>query len=38
MASHRGAVRAKSMGYTNVYVMSAGTDGWTKADKPTQSI
>jgi rhodanese-related sulfurtransferase len=38
MASHKGAVRAKSMGYTNVYVMSAGTEGWTKAGKPTQKI
>ncbi len=38
MASHRGAGRAKSMGYTNVYVMTAGTDGWTKAGKPVQSI
>jgi len=27
-----------SMGYTNVYVMSAGTAGWTKAGKPTQHI
>lgn len=38
MSSHTGAGRAKSMGYTNVYVMSAGTSGWTKAGKPTQQI
>jgi rhodanese-related sulfurtransferase len=38
MASHEGAGRAKSLGYTNVFVMSEGTLGWTKAGKPTQSI
>jgi len=38
MSSHRGAGRAKSFGYTNVYVMSAGTAGWTKAGKPTKKI
>ena len=38
MASHTGAGRAKSMGYTNVFVMSEGTQGWTKAGKPTQQI
>lgn len=38
MASHTGAGRAKTMGYTNVYVMSAGSAGWTKAGKPTQQI
>ena len=38
MASHTGAGRAKSMGYTNVYVMSAGTEGWSKANKPVQQI
>ena len=38
MASHTGAGRARSLGYTNVYVMSAGTEGWTKAGKPTQKI
>lgn len=38
MASHKGAGRAKTMGYTNVYVMSAGSEGWTKAGKPTQKI
>ncbi len=35
MASHEGAGRAKSMGYTNVYVMSEGSLGWSKAGKPT---
>ena len=38
MASHKGAVRAQSLGYTNVFVMSAGSAGWTKAGKPTQKI
>jgi rhodanese-related sulfurtransferase len=38
MASHKGAGRAQSFGYTNVYVMSAGSAGWTAAGKPTQSI
>ena len=38
MASHRGAGRALSMGYSNVSVMSAGTEGWTKAGKPVQQI
>jgi hypothetical protein len=38
MASHRGAGRAQSFGYTNVFVMSAGSAGWTKAGKPTTPI
>lgn len=38
MASHTGAGRAMTMGYTNVFVMSEGTQGWTKAGKPTQPI
>ncbi len=38
MASHRGAGRAISMGYTNVYVMSEGSAGWVKAGKPVQQI
>ena len=38
MASHTGAGRAKAMGFTNVYVMSAGSAGWTKAGKPTRPI
>ncbi len=35
MASHTGAGRALGMGYKNVYVMSEGSLGWTKAGKPT---
>lgn len=31
------ARRAKSMGYTNVQVMSAGISGWLGANLPTQS-
>lgn len=38
MASHRGAGRAISMGYTNVFVMSEGSSGWNSAGKPTQQI
>ena len=38
MASHEGAGRAKSFGYTNVYVMAAGTEGWEKAGKPLKKI
>lgn len=38
MASHKGAGRALKFGYTNVFVMSEGTAGWTKAGKPTNSI
>jgi len=38
MASHRGAGRAKKMGYSNVAVMSAGTEGWEKAGKPLKKI
>lgn len=38
MASHRGAGRARKFGYTNVFVMSAGTEGWSKAGKPMQQI
>lgn len=34
MASHTGAGRAIEMGYKNVFVMSAGTEGWNKAGKP----
>ena len=36
MASHRGAGRALEMGYTNVFVMPEGIDGWVKAGKPVQ--
>lgn len=31
------ARRAKSMGYRNVYVMSAGISGWLSASLPTES-
>jgi rhodanese-related sulfurtransferase len=36
MASHRGAGRALTMGYTNVFVMNEGLAGWTKAGKQVQ--
>jgi rhodanese-related sulfurtransferase len=29
-------VRARSLGYTNVYAMPAGILGWVKAGKPVQ--
>ena len=38
MASHKGAGRAKSFGYTNVYIMPEGIKGWTKAGKQVQQI
>ena len=38
MSSHEGAGRAIGLGYTNVYVMSAGTEGWEKAGKPFKKI
>jgi rhodanese-related sulfurtransferase len=31
-------VRAKSLGYSNVYVMPEGIAGWVKAGKPTQQV
>jgi rhodanese-related sulfurtransferase len=31
-------VRAKSLGYTNVYIMPEGIAGWVKAGKKTQQI
>lgn len=31
------ALRAKGMGYRNVYVMSAGIAGWLSASLPTES-
>jgi rhodanese-related sulfurtransferase len=31
-------VRAKSFGYTNVYIMPDGILGWVKAGKKTQPI
>lgn len=38
MASHTGAGRARSLGYTNVAIMPDGIKGWVKAGKKTQSI
>jgi rhodanese-related sulfurtransferase len=31
-------VRAKSLGYTNVYVMPDGIAGWVKAGKQVQKV
>jgi hypothetical protein len=31
-------VRAKSLGYANVFVMPEGIAGWTKAGKKVQTI
>jgi rhodanese-related sulfurtransferase len=31
-------VRARSLGYTNVYEMPAGIAGWVKAGKKTQQL
>jgi rhodanese-related sulfurtransferase len=31
-------VRAKKLGYTNVFVMPDGIAGWTKAGKKTQPV
>jgi len=31
-------VRAKRLGYTNVYVMPDGIAGWVKAGKKTQPV
>ncbi len=36
MASHQAARRAAELGWKNVYVMSAGIDGWIKAGKPVE--
>jgi rhodanese-related sulfurtransferase len=43
MECHRAARRAAELGYTNLYIMPAGIDGWNKAglpvvtgDKPNQ--
>jgi len=33
MSSHQAARRAAEMGYTRVYVMPAGIDGWLAAGK-----
>ena len=36
MACHQGARAALSFGYKNVYIMSAGIQGWQKAGKPVE--
>ena len=38
MASHDAAKLALKSGYTNVYVMTDGIQGWKKAGKPTQKF
>ena len=37
MASHTGAGRARSLGYTNVAVMPEGIKGWVKAGKTVKT-
>jgi rhodanese-related sulfurtransferase len=37
MASHQAARRAVKAGFTKVYVMPAGIDGWNQAGKKTES-
>ena len=34
MECHRAARRAAELGYTNLFIMPAGIDGWIKAGKP----
>lgn len=36
MASHQAARRAAKMGYTRVFVMPDGIDGWVKAGLPVE--
>jgi len=36
MACHQAARAAVKLGYTNVYIMSAGIQGWQKAEKPVE--
>jgi len=36
MASHDAARRAAKMGYTRLYVMTDGIDGWIKAGFPVE--
>ncbi len=38
MASHTGAGRARSLGYTNVAVMPEGIKGWVKAGKTVKTL
>jgi rhodanese-related sulfurtransferase len=36
MASHQAARRAVTMGYTRVFVMAEGIDGWVKEGRPVE--
>jgi rhodanese-related sulfurtransferase len=36
MASHQAARRAVALGYTHVFVMSDGIDGWLKGGHPVE--
>ena len=36
MACHEAARAAVKFGHTNVYIMSAGIQGWQKAGKPVE--
>jgi len=36
MACHQAARAAVNFGYKNVYIMSAGIQGWEKAGKPVE--
>jgi rhodanese-related sulfurtransferase len=36
MASHQAARRAAALGYTKVFVMPDGIDGWIAAGKPVE--
>jgi rhodanese-related sulfurtransferase len=36
MASHDAARRAAKAGFTRVWVMPAGIDGWVRAGKPVE--
>jgi rhodanese-related sulfurtransferase len=36
MACHEAARAAVTYGYKNVYIMSAGIQGWQKAGKPVE--
>jgi rhodanese-related sulfurtransferase len=36
MACHQAARAAVNLGYKNVYIMSAGIQGWEKAGKPVE--
>ena len=36
MACHQAARAAVTLGYRNVYIMSAGIQGWEKAGRPVE--